>query len=147
MSDRETHLDETEGLWIPPDLREFTAQVVFRTPRTTIQHFESGGGHLDPYYGMISESDFGDPDEMRDPKNADLAPNRVRIKPQGEEPVELTVNLDGVVADGGRSVGDSERCDTCNGSLQIWDDGWTTCPDCFDDRNSEPESEQSGGDA
>lgn len=82
----EPHLDD-RGLWIPPHLREFTSQIVFRTPRATIQHFESGGGELDPYYGMIDESHFGDPDEMMDPKNPELAPNRVSIKPQGEEAV------------------------------------------------------------
>lgn len=91
-ADHSTHLT-TEGLWIPPDLREFTAQVVIRTPRATIQHFQPGGGELDPYYGMIDESDFGDPGDMRDPRNPKLAPTTVSIKPQGEEAVTLEVDL------------------------------------------------------
>lgn len=95
---RELHIDNG-GLWIPPELREFTAQVVFRTPRATIQHFQSGGGRLDAWYPMIDESHFGDPDEMRDPKNPDLAPNCVSIKPQGEESRVFEVDLDGVTDD------------------------------------------------
>ena len=87
----ETHLGEL-GLWIPPELRDFEAQVVFRTPRATIQHFESDGGHLDPYYGLIDESHFGDPEDMMDPRNPYLAPNRVSIKPQGEDPITLEVD-------------------------------------------------------
>lgn len=87
---RETHLG-SDGLWIPVDLREFTAQVVFRTPRATIQHFQSGGGELEGYYGLIDESHFGDPAEMRDPKNPDLAPDSVSIKPQGEDLVTFVV--------------------------------------------------------
>lgn len=83
-----------DGLWIPKELREFTAQVVFRTPKATIQHFESGGGCLDPYYGMVDQTHFGDPAEMRDPKNEELAPDQVSIKQQGEEPVLLVVDLD-----------------------------------------------------
>jgi hypothetical protein len=89
----ELHVTES-GLWIPPTLRSFTSQVVFRTPKATIQHFESGGGDLDAYYGLIDESDFGPVDELRDPKNPDLAPDRVSIKPQGEEPLTFTVDLE-----------------------------------------------------
>lgn len=90
-SSRSTHLDD-KGLWIPDDLREFTAQVVFRTPRATIQHFQSGGGDLDGYYGMIDESHFGDPEESRfDWNNPELAPDCVSIKLQGEDPVVLEV--------------------------------------------------------
>lgn len=89
---RSTHLWGVDGLWIPPDLREFTAQVVFRTPRATIQHFQSGGGELDAYYGMIDESHFGEPEELYDCPNPELAPNRVSIKPQGEDPVILEVD-------------------------------------------------------
>jgi hypothetical protein len=86
---RETHLD-ADGLWIPPDLREFDRQIVIRTPKGTIQHFGSGGT-LDAYYGLISASDFGAPDTLRDARNPDLAPDRVTIKPEGEEPTELVV--------------------------------------------------------
>lgn len=89
-----THLDEADGLWIPPEFRKFTAQIIFRTPRATIQHFERDGGSLDPYYGMIDETHFEDPSDMRDPKNPELAPNRVSLKPQGEDPVVLDVELE-----------------------------------------------------
>ncbi|MFA1612032.1 hypothetical protein [Halobellus rubicundus] len=90
----ELHVTES-GLWIPPALRSFTSQVVFRTPRSTIQHFESGSGGLDAYYGLIDESDFGPADEFRDPKNPELAPDRVSIKPQGEESLTFSVDLEG----------------------------------------------------
>lgn len=86
-----THLDGADGLWIPPELREFTAQIVIRTPTTTIQHFQSGGGELEAYYGMVGASHFGDVDEMHEPRNPELAPNQVSIKPQGEEAVVLEV--------------------------------------------------------
>ena len=89
---QELHLSYERGLWIPPELREFTAQVVFRTPRSTIQHFESAPGHLDAYYGMIDETHFGDIKEFRDPQNPELAPNRVSIKHQGEEPQVFEVD-------------------------------------------------------
>lgn len=85
-----TYLDDS-GLMIPDPLREFTAQIVFRTPRATMPSDESGGGVLDPHYGMIDESHFGDPAEMRDPKNPELDPDRVSIKPQGEDAVVLEV--------------------------------------------------------
>ena len=97
---RETHIDDELGLFIPQDLREFESQIVFRTPRATIQHF--GSQPLDGYYGMIHADQFGDPGEMSDPKNPDLAPNRVKIKPQGEEPVTLTVETEPEIrTDGG----------------------------------------------
>jgi len=62
---------------------------VFRTPRATLQHF--GSGPLDPYYGMITEDSFGDPEEMRDPQNPELAPNRVSIKEQGTDAIVFEV--------------------------------------------------------
>ncbi|WP_018259309.1 nucleoside triphosphate pyrophosphohydrolase family protein [Halomicrobium katesii] len=100
MTDRETHVDDERGLFIPEDLREFDAQIVFRTPWSTIQHF--GSRPLEAYYGMIRADQFGDPDEMRDAKNPDLAPQRVKIKPQGADPVTLTVDVDPQIrADGG----------------------------------------------
>lgn len=110
-SDATTHIDDGSGLWIPPELREFTGQVVFRTPRATIQHFERDGGQLDPYYSMIDETHFGDPEAMLDPKNPELAPDRVRIKPQGEDPVTLRVDHDAELrADGsGTSTDDRAR--------------------------------------
>jgi hypothetical protein len=87
----ETHVDR-DGLWIPPALREFTSQVVIRTPRATMQHF--GSGPLAPYYGMVDESHFGDPEEMFSAQNPDLAPDRVTIKRQGENAVTLDVEVE-----------------------------------------------------
>ena len=87
MSDNESsatpHIDEDEGLWVPPRFREFDRGIVFRTPRGTIQHF--GSNPLDPYYGMITADDFGDADELYDCRNPQLAPNKVSIKPYGED--------------------------------------------------------------
>lgn len=94
MTDLETHLDDESGLWIPPELRSFTGQVVFRTPRMTIQHYQSGGGDLDPYYGMIDATHFGDPEDLSTCLNPELAPDQVSIKPQGEEAVILPVATD-----------------------------------------------------
>lgn len=100
----ETHLGE-RGLWIPAELRAFTAQIVFRTPRATIQHFQSGGGDLGPYYGLIDESHFGPSEQFGNPKNPGLAPDRVSIKPQGEETVILAVDVDpDVRCDGGATA-------------------------------------------
>lgn len=90
---QETHLDEDSGLWIPPGLREVDGQVVIRTPKGTIQHF--GSQSLDGYYGMVDESAFGDPDDFIDCRNPELAPNQVSIKPQGEDAIELEVDLSG----------------------------------------------------
>jgi len=89
LEEQTTHIDEDRGLWIPPALRSFDRQIVIRAPRATIQTF--GGDDLDAYHGMIDESCFGDPEEMRDPKNPGLAPDRVVINPEGEEPVTLEV--------------------------------------------------------
>ena len=83
------HVDADHGLWLPPEIRTYDKQIVFRTPRTTIQHF--GSDDLDPYYGLIDEDSFGDPGDFRDPKNPELAPNRVSIKPQGEEAIVFEV--------------------------------------------------------
>jgi hypothetical protein len=136
---RETHIDPDRGLWIPTDLREFDRQIVFRTPCATIQHF--GSTSLDGYYGAIDASHFGDPDDIMDPRNPSLAPDRVSIKPAGEDPVELAVDLNpDLLADGGQST-DGTNCEelpkcghcgkTCLGSR----DGETTqksphCPWC-----------------
>ncbi|WP_284010331.1 hypothetical protein [Haloarcula pelagica] len=98
---RETHIGES-GLFVPSDLREFEGQVVFRTPRSTIQHF--GSTDLDAYYGMVEPGDFGDPDQFRDAQNPGLAPDRLTIKPRGEDPVEFVVETDpDVRCDGGSS--------------------------------------------
>lgn len=59
LSDISETFDAVDGLWIPPEVREFNRQIVFRTPRATIQHF--GSEPLDPYYGMITEDSFGNP--------------------------------------------------------------------------------------
>jgi len=88
---QETHLNPDRGLWIPPRLREFGQGIVIRTPRETIQHF--GDGPMDPYYGMVDERSFGPASEFRDARNPDLAPDKVRIKPYGENAVELRVDL------------------------------------------------------
>jgi|AntDeeMetageno50_2_1112565.scaffolds.fasta_scaffold00768_2 hypothetical protein len=88
---RELHIGEN-GLWVPPELREFEGQVVFRTPRSTLQHF--GSTDLDPYYGMIDESDFGEEDELTDPQNPELVPDQVSIKHQGEPAETFPVDTD-----------------------------------------------------
>ena len=129
----ETHIGE-DGLWIPTDLRDFNSQIVIRTPRATIQHF--GSQSLDGYYGMIDETHFGDVAQMRDPKNAELAPDTVTIKPQGEEPVRLTVDTDPQVrTDGGQFTDGTDRfCTQCG-----WD-GETIkpyCPACGSDWRTE----------
>jgi hypothetical protein len=100
---RETHVDE-DGLRIPRHLREFDQQIIIRTPAGTIQHF--GSDPLDAYYGMVTPDDFGPVEEIRDPRNADLAPNKVSIKPQGEdaEVFEVEVKQD-LRADGGHHEG------------------------------------------
>lgn len=101
MTEQTTHLDPDSGLWIPPELRDYGQQVVIRTPRATHQIF--GSDCLDPYHGLVHEGDFGSADEHNDPKNGNLAPDKVTIKPAGEEAVELRVeNVDAtgeVVAD------------------------------------------------
>jgi len=89
--DRELHVGEN-GLWIPPELREFDSQIVIRTPRSTLQHF--GTGPLDPYYGMIDESHFGSADSLQSAQNPSLAPDRVSIKPQGDPAREYEVDTD-----------------------------------------------------
>ena len=83
------HVDAERGLWLPPEVRTFEQQIVFRTPKGTIQHF--GSTALDPYYGLIDADSFGDIEEFRDPKNPELAPNQVSIKKQGEEPIVFEV--------------------------------------------------------
>lgn len=83
------HVDADRGLWVPPEVRSFDKQIVFRTPRSTIQHF--GSTSMDPYYGLIDERSFGDPEDMRDPRNPELAPNLVSIKKQGEEAIVFEV--------------------------------------------------------
>lgn len=83
------HIDADRGLWIPAEVRDFEKQIVFRTPRSTLQHF--GSTPLDPYYGMIDERSFGDPEDMRDAKNPELAPNQVSIKEQGDDAIVFEV--------------------------------------------------------
>lgn len=83
------YVDDERGLWVPPSLREFDRQVVFRTPKGTIQHF--GSEPLDAFYALIDESAFGEAGEIRDCRNPELAPNRVSIKPQGDEPLVFEV--------------------------------------------------------
>lgn len=122
-ADGSTHVDD-DGLRIPPELRDFQSQVVFRTPRCTIQHFESGEGQLDPYYGLIDESHFGDVETFTDPKNPELAPDRVSIKPQGEDAVILDVDIYSdpeVVADGGREIPRLEAAEgeICTGAIVV----------------------------
>ena len=89
-TDETLHVDDDLGLWVPPEFREFDKQIVFRTPKGTIQHF--GSEPLDGYYGLIDESAFGEEDELRDCRNPELAPDHVSIKPQGEDPQVFEVN-------------------------------------------------------
>lgn len=96
----DTSIHPDRGLWLPPEFRNTDGQTVFRTPRATIQHYTA----LDDaaYYGMIDESHFGDPDDIRDPQNPELAPNEITIKLEGDDPTRLTVNTDTEIrADGG----------------------------------------------
>jgi hypothetical protein len=95
-----THVSD-EGLWIPPGLREFEAQLVIRTPAVTVQYFSSDG-ETGAYYPLVRPRHFGPADSFEHLQNPELAPDRVRIKPQGEPAVELTVTGDGdLVTDGG----------------------------------------------
>lgn len=89
--DRELHIGES-GLWIPPELRAFEGQVVFRTPRMTVQHYSSGT--LEPYYAMIDASHFGSEEELDDPANPELVPNHASIKPAGEAVETFPVETD-----------------------------------------------------
>jgi hypothetical protein len=100
---RETHVDE-DGLRIPEDYREFDSQIVFRTPRSTIQHF--GSEPVGPYYPMVGPEQFQPAADIRDARNPELAPNRVSIKPQGEpaEVFEVEVQPE-VRGDGGHHEG------------------------------------------
>ncbi|WP_277540257.1 hypothetical protein [Haloarcula laminariae] len=146
----ETHVDPDRGLWIPPALREFDKQLVIRTPRATVQHF--GSSPVDPYYGLVDESGFGAACEFRDPKNPDLAPDRVRIKPQGEEAVELVVDIHPEVrTDGGIDVPvcETDGCDTpCPGLEDGWEqsDGTLRCTDCWDEWEQTGQWPDEGGD-
>ena len=88
-SERETYLNRSKGVGIPIDFRAFD-HLVFRTPRATIQHF--GSGELDRYYGAIGPSHFGDPERMRNPQNPELAPDRMTIKPAGEDATMFVVD-------------------------------------------------------
>lgn len=83
-------VSEDLGLWIPEHLREFTAQIVFRTPKTTIQHFESDGGNLGTHYRVITPDQF---DTDPDCRNENLYPDKVSIMPQGEDEEIFTVEI------------------------------------------------------
>lgn len=72
------------GLWLPEDMRDFDRQIVFRTPRMTTQHY--GSDPVGIHYPLVQPDAFGEPDEMRDARNPELAPNLVSIKKEGEEP-------------------------------------------------------------
>jgi len=80
-----THIDEEKGLKIPDEIAQTDEQVIFRTPRATIQSHSFPTDNK-PYYGLIDKTHFGSADSFRDPKNAKLAPNKVSIKIAGEEP-------------------------------------------------------------
>ncbi len=88
--ERELHIGES-GLWVPPEVRDFDRQIVFRTPRATIQHF--GSGEMQPYYGMIDASHFNQSGN-ENVKHPELLPNYVSIKPEGEEKSIHPVNID-----------------------------------------------------
>jgi len=94
-ADEVVHVSEDLGLWIPPEFREFEQQLVIRTPRATIQHF--GSTPMDAYYGMVDASHFGEVptrlDTVGNPnQNPHLRPNRVSLKPQGEEATVFEVD-------------------------------------------------------
>lgn len=99
--DHKAHLGDS-GLWIPPAFREFYRQTVIRTPRQTIQHFGEASDSLGPYLDGVDERDFGDPSEFTNPRNPELAPNQISIKPEGEDAVTLDVEPNpGIRCDGG----------------------------------------------
>lgn len=101
MTDEQApHLDRRDGLWVPPELREFHRQIVFRTPRATIVHF--GSDDLEPYYGMVDESHFGEEEDLYHVQNPELVPDGLTIKKEGEEPVEFRIEQV-AIPDGGRS--------------------------------------------
>jgi hypothetical protein len=126
----ELHLDPDCGLWIPLTLRDFDSQIVIRTPRTTIQHF--GSNALPAYYPMVDASHFGDVDEFCDPKNPDLAPDRVRLKPQGEDAVTFPVERDPPLGpDGG-----AEATKTTRKQCPYKECGWQGAPYDPDDTAS-----------
>jgi hypothetical protein len=90
---RQTHIDDERGLRIPEELREFDRQIVIRTPSGTIQHF--GNNPLDAYYSFVRERHFGNEENLYNVGNPELVPNQVLIKPEGEDPTVLEVDLDG----------------------------------------------------
>jgi len=98
----DTYIDPSAGLRIPPTMREFNRQIIIRTPRLTLQHYQPEDGVIGPYYGLVDESHFGDLDTLDNPQNPHLAPNKIRVKPEGEESVTFSVELDpDIKMDGG----------------------------------------------
>lgn len=96
MNDR-IHVDSDKGLFVPTRLRG-EGQIIFRTPRATIQMF----GDIGAYYGLIDETHFGSLEDLESAQNPDLAPDQCKIKRAGEEPVVLAVEIHpDVITDGG----------------------------------------------
>lgn len=79
------------GLQLPDTVRDSDTRFVIRTPRTTIQH--DGDNPHDPYYPLITPSDFGELTDIDTPQNPDLAPDTVSIKPRGEPAETYTVDM------------------------------------------------------
>jgi len=84
-----THIDSDDGLWIPEEFRDFDEKLVIRTPSVTIEH--NANFPIGEYYPLIDASHFGETDELDNPNNPDLAPDRVRLKLAGEPPAEFRV--------------------------------------------------------
>lgn len=88
----ETHCTHHDGLWIPPEHREFNRQVVIRVPGCTIQRY--GNSALGAYLSTIRPRNFGAEGTFRHCRNPELVPNRVSIKPEGGEKTVLEVDVE-----------------------------------------------------
>jgi hypothetical protein len=113
----QTHVDSENGLWVPSELRD-ASQIVFRTPRATVQSY----GDIGAYHEGIDASHFGAADEFDDVQNPELVPDMVSIKPAGEDARQFAVEIHpDIVADGGHERGSTEWAE--RRALELIDSG------------------------
>ncbi|WP_058365220.1 hypothetical protein [Haloparvum sedimenti] len=83
MSDEEQLRVDTDGLHLPDRYAEHEGGLVVRTPRSTIDHRSRSAGSA--CYGLVGPTDFRHAEDLIDPRNPKLAPDRVSLKRYGEE--------------------------------------------------------------
>ena len=90
-ADDPLQIEALDGLELPEGYTGHEGHLVVRTPTSTVQIMQSGGGALGQYLGSINQRHFDE--DAYDLRNPELLPDKVSLKKYGEDAEVFAVDV------------------------------------------------------